>query len=401
MLNENLIKINKEHLERFIDLKIGENSNLEYKSQLNIDNGDLKKEFLEDISAFANSNGGHILFGIKEDKGVPVEICGIEIKDLDEFKLKLQNIINSSIKPTIDFSIGIIPVTDSLYVLIIQIYESFIGPHGVQSNGHYKFNRRIDGGRKPMDIEELRSSFVDGVSMLDKIKDYRLGRLQKIKSNSTPVDFSGNNILVIHIVPRQAYTSNNIINGELLRRIREDQNLWVKAIYSRGSGTMPEINFDGLYSWDGNFSTKTARCYVQTFRNGIIETAENLLLNRESIDSESTYKNELPSLAIEEHIYNFVTGVLKFYKDINIQPPFYVFISLLGVDGKTMASDKIHYHKSFIKERNLLLPEVIISNIEDDVKKSLKNVIDMIWNASGIDGSIYFDKDGNWSPKNL
>lgn len=401
MLNEDVSKINKEDLERFIDLKIGENLNLEYKSQLNIDNGDLRKEFLEDISAFANSNGGHILFGIKEDKGVPIEILGIEVDDVDNFKLKLQNILNSSISPQIDYSLGIVKISDLKFILIIQIYESFIGPHGVQSNGHYKFNRRIDGARKPMGIDELKDAFLENGNLVDKIRNYRLERLQKIKSNKTPVDFFGDNLIVIHLIPRQAFTSNNTINIDTMKRIRSDQQLWLKALYSGNTGTKPELNFDGLYSWLGDYSTRLARCYVQVFRNGIIETAENLLLNRDGIGFDEQHKNDLPSLAIEEQIYKFVNDAILFYNTIGIQPPFYIFISMLGVKGKTMASKRLHLHKSYIRENNLLMPEVIITDINADIKKSLKNVIDMLWNASGIDSSIYFDENGEWKPESF
>ena len=40
-----------------------------------------RKEFLADVSSFANSAGGHIIFGIREENGVPTELSGLAVDD--------------------------------------------------------------------------------------------------------------------------------------------------------------------------------------------------------------------------------------------------------------------------------------------------------------------------------
>ena len=54
----------EDDLNNFIKNKIEENTNLEYKDPLSLDN---KREIAKDISAMANSNGGIIIYGLCED----------------------------------------------------------------------------------------------------------------------------------------------------------------------------------------------------------------------------------------------------------------------------------------------------------------------------------------------
>ena len=79
MLDGKIEKIDKEDIDTLIENSICENKNLEYKRELHIDLDADKKEFLADISSFANSFGGDILFGIEEDAAekVPIKIVGI------------------------------------------------------------------------------------------------------------------------------------------------------------------------------------------------------------------------------------------------------------------------------------------------------------------------------------
>jgi len=40
-----------------------------------------RKEFLADVTAFANASGGDIVFGIKTQDGLPSDLSGIELDD--------------------------------------------------------------------------------------------------------------------------------------------------------------------------------------------------------------------------------------------------------------------------------------------------------------------------------
>ncbi len=75
-----------------------ENEYLDYKKAFSIDvvvkdkRQQEQVEFRNDVCAFANANGGYLIFGIDEKKGVPSQIIGIRInnnsKDLFEREIK-------------------------------------------------------------------------------------------------------------------------------------------------------------------------------------------------------------------------------------------------------------------------------------------------------------------------
>ena len=60
-----------EDLDAVMAAKIKENRFIEYKRELPSKDAEVK-DLLADVSAFANSSGGTILYGIDEDQGEPV-----------------------------------------------------------------------------------------------------------------------------------------------------------------------------------------------------------------------------------------------------------------------------------------------------------------------------------------
>ena len=86
MINVPLDKIDKDTINALIDDCVREDKTLDYKEKLEINSDNQKKEFLADITAFANSSGGDLVIGIREKKdingkntGEPEDIIGFEI----------------------------------------------------------------------------------------------------------------------------------------------------------------------------------------------------------------------------------------------------------------------------------------------------------------------------------
>ena len=79
-------KLQVADIKRLVENQIQENSNLDYKKELSISKDKDKKEFLFDVSAMYNTDGGCLVFGIEEEKdinnqntGKPKKITGILI----------------------------------------------------------------------------------------------------------------------------------------------------------------------------------------------------------------------------------------------------------------------------------------------------------------------------------
>ena len=69
--------LDAEHVLALRDHRVIETRTLDYKLQLPGKTDADRKEFLADVSSFANAAGGHIIFGVQEKEGVPVAIPGL------------------------------------------------------------------------------------------------------------------------------------------------------------------------------------------------------------------------------------------------------------------------------------------------------------------------------------
>jgi predicted HTH transcriptional regulator len=77
VLNKPLEAIEENDLQALVDNQVAESKTIEYKESLpgNAD-GD-KKEFLADVSSFANASGGDLIYGMREQSGVPIALNGL------------------------------------------------------------------------------------------------------------------------------------------------------------------------------------------------------------------------------------------------------------------------------------------------------------------------------------
>ena len=89
-----------EDLMLLIKNEVQESTHLDYKASPAIDNKK-RGEIAKDISAFANSDGGIIIYGIQENDHLPVKID--EGVDHSKYTREwLEQVINSNISPIID-----------------------------------------------------------------------------------------------------------------------------------------------------------------------------------------------------------------------------------------------------------------------------------------------------------
>jgi predicted HTH transcriptional regulator len=149
---------NENDLNYLIQNGIEESLNLDYKSARSLDKTDGKKaELAKDISAFANSNGGIIIYGIEEQDHKPTEFSFVDGNFLN--KEWLENVIDSKIHPRIQ-SVIIYPIriknqlTNTIY--LVKIPESLNGPHMSTDKKYY---RRYNFKSVPMEEYEIRNMY--------------------------------------------------------------------------------------------------------------------------------------------------------------------------------------------------------------------------------------------------
>lgn len=145
-------------IESLISNEIEESINIDFKSADALDKADKKKaEISKDVSAFANSNGGIIIYGINEYNH---KASSISYVDGNMFtKEWLEQIINSTIYRSIP-GLKIFPIrkngdiNKTLYV--VQIPESLEAPHMARDK---RFYRRYNFESVFMEEYEVRNMY--------------------------------------------------------------------------------------------------------------------------------------------------------------------------------------------------------------------------------------------------
>lgn len=141
-----------EELKLYISNRVQESLHLDYKASDSL-NDKARNEIAKDVSAFANSDGGIIIYGIREDNHLPTEIDGGA--DHSRYtKEWLEQVIVSNISPKIDgLLIHAIPISDTHSAYAVGIPKSYRGPH--QERTSHRYYRRYNFASAPMEDYEI------------------------------------------------------------------------------------------------------------------------------------------------------------------------------------------------------------------------------------------------------
>lgn len=394
MIGKNINQITEEDLQALIDNAVLEGKTIEYKQSLpgNLDSD--KKEFLADISSFANASGGDLIYGMIEDSntGAPKRLEGLTIENVDQEIARLDNMIREGIEPRIlEKIIKPVELSNSKTALIIRVPKSWINPHRVSFKGHDKFYSRSTNGKYPLDVAELRVAFNLSETITERIRKFREDRISNIFADETPIPFYDNPKIVLHLIPIISFSP---AQGYDIGKIASHPEKMTPIYCSVGCNY--RYNLDGFLTYSGGQGGKS-RSYVQLFKNGIIEAVEGSLL-------QPLEELSIPSILYEKELIISLRNYLSVLKTLNVELPVFIFLTLLGVKGYSMSIaidrrdfliDEIHT----IDKDILLLPEVVIESYDVAPEDALRPCFDSIWNACGFPRSLNYNNAGKWVKK--
>lgn len=392
-LNQPLESITEADLRALVTDEVPEGKTIEYKRALPDNTHDDIREFLADVSSFANAAGGHLIFGIEEEAGVPVNLCGLQGIDPDAEILRLENRVRDCIEPRIPgVSMRTVPLQASGVVIIIRILRSWAQPHVVKRQRHWRFYSRNSAGKYPLDVSELRGLFLLSETTAERIRQFRAERLAKIVADETPVALDEAARIILHIIPFGAFDPAARFD---VTSLQKDPG-HLKPI--NASVGRFRYNLDGVLTYGLSRRPTSACSYLQIFRNGIIEAVEASILRVRG--EKPPY---IPSGVYERELLKALPTFLSIQKRLGVEPPLFIMLSLLGVSGYVMAVDRrldrFGDHVYPIDRDTLVLPEIVIENFEIDPAEIMRPIFDATWNAAGWPRSMCYDDEGNWTGK--
>ncbi|WP_028515176.1 AlbA family DNA-binding domain-containing protein [Ruminococcus flavefaciens] len=386
--NKSFLECNEEDLKVLIENPdYRENEYIDYKKNFSFleipkDKKDIiiqkKSEFKSDICAFANAEGGYLIFGISDENGCASEICGIDIPNdnTDIFELDRRNDL-VGIQPKLpSLSFHFIKLENKRYVVIVCIKHDNFAPYlHIENEKNFQAFRRTGNKKASMTYTELRNMFNHSMSLDKEIFNYRKERIQYYSEQSEEKSDRYSKFLLLHIIP-ETFTDSSF-NKNMFVLSKQNRNDFPYIFHEFTHSTRMNPCVDGLRFLPDNDFISKSECYINN--NGIIECFEPL--------SERIYNNkaQFPNGFFAHASYwRDISYTISRYRSIFIDiindERLFMCISIIGCKGlPTQTNEDGYYSDSLgsIDRNKLLCNPVVLNNIHDvneynEVMKILK-----------------------------
>lgn len=366
---------------------VAESSRLEFKRQpYGVSDGD-RREFLKDVTAFANAAGGHLVIGIDAKDGIasdviplPLTVGGSEID-------RMENLLRDGVEPRISgVRIRGVPVVGGL-VLVLRVPRSWNQPHRVSHGRANRFYIRNSGGVHETSVEELRRLFAGGSTMMERIRGLRRERRHLVAQGEGPILMEeGGSRLLLHLIPLAALSESLAIEISAAQQLQcEFSPLGAKSFGSR-------FNFEGfLVHRHGD----ACHGYTQIFRTGMVEATKGRIV----VQREGAIR-VIPARKFCDDLMVCLPKYLDGLRKLDIPPPIVVMLSLEGIRGSILVTNNDWALKSEeISADTLELPPVVIEDYGSSAgyQRAMRPIFDALWNAGGHARCNYFTVDGAWN----
>lgn len=385
ILGKRTDQINETDIKRLVKNEVQESKSLDYKKELKIGQDKDKKEFLYDISAMYNTEGGCLIFGIeecKDDKGQntgrPEKICGITIENSDKLIQQIEDIIRGNSEPSIsNIAIKIINVDEQI-VLVIGISKGLGLPSMITFNETNKFYRRRNSGKYAVDVYELNQMFMQNQVLKVSAEKFRLQRIEKVRNLKVFPTLDNTASFFIQIIPFSFLSDETLdfTNAESM-----NLTTTMKPLFTSGWDSM--YNLDGYATFSKTSDRQKIDGYDQIFRNGIFEAYTSRLFHQNEVNGKTVNcvnGNLFIPITIEK-IQNGLTVLRQF----QLEPPFLICLSIHSVFDGAIHGGR-GYSRSFMTD-DIVLPPIILPTYETDLYSQLKPNFDILWQSVGYSNS--------------
>jgi hypothetical protein len=249
LTSQQVVRMTEAELREFVAQGLPEGRHLDYKRALSGKSDDEpKREFLKDVTGFANAQGGHLLIGVDEPaQGSTVDKQIIGLADGDSLAKSLERLAASSIDPRIPgLIVQPVPLTAGGAVIVVHVPPSQARPHMVDHGNHQRFYVRHRESTNPMTTHEIRESVIASLTAEARARQRFAEAEQDVKLYWN----TGGPQLLIHAVPIVILDQRWLLDPRGFRDVLNGPRRQRWHPYGWTTGEMPERTIDGLRSFD-------------------------------------------------------------------------------------------------------------------------------------------------------
>jgi hypothetical protein len=188
----------EEDLSRLIAGGVREDSDLDFKQERYGNSDPARRDLAGDIAAMANTRGGLIIIGIRDENDVAVELTPVQLEDGEEARIR--QIAASNIAPHLTFDVRVLhnDADESLgyYLLIVQ--PSSLSPHAVRQDRNLRFPRRDGTTTRWLTEPEVADAYRDRF----RLAGDQAGRVEQLVDEGLgAMDLGGAAFIAVALVP--------------------------------------------------------------------------------------------------------------------------------------------------------------------------------------------------------
>lgn len=383
-LPRNLSTTSEDDIQALVAARTAEGTYLEFKRELPRPDAAGRHEFLADVSAFANSSGGDLVYGIDEDGEGRGTAVIAQPGNADEEARRLQDVLLNGLEPRVPgLQVQAVAVAGG-FVVVVRAPQSWAGPHRVKSNQHFFI--RENGRKRQLDVPEVRGLFLRSENQAQRVRDFRTERLGKLMSGEGPHRLVPGALLIGHFVPTQSALGMVQVDPIPYMQQRALPVLSTTVPFSR-------VNADGALAVR-NPRPEGTHGYSQLFRNGYFETVKVYPYG-------DAARVGLGSLAYEEQFIAVLRLLRAEYVNLGIGTEMTCMVSILDADRVELGFDRHRHilddHQGFFDRKTLVLPDVLLP-ADLRAEQALKPVFDLVWQSAGMERSANYNAGGDWAP---
>lgn len=378
MIPKAITQLQPEDFDRLVADRVQEGNQLDFKQALVGGTDADKKKFAADVCAFANTRGGDIVIGMREARGVAVEVVPLAM-DPDQETLRLQNMIADSFDPRI-IGVQIAPVAFGAgHVVVVRVPQSVQGLHRSKLDQH--FHIRESRSNRHLDV----ASLITRVDMLrgqrDRREEFLAQRYAAVLTNRTPVALRPGPKVMVHVFQAHAAFGTDMLD--------------VAPAAAAGAMPIPTLGQGGAdfrMTFEGPMhhtpiNDGMTRAFTLVHRAGVLEGTWKVADSREG-------RTEVVAETVETQVLNFVRALIERTRGLlTLDVPLVVRIALVGAERAVIVTSnrelRRHYEEdvalSPIDRTALQLPDVLVDDWPiADLAELFRPAFDRLWQASGF-----------------